>query len=88
MELCEPPASVVKIPFCVLHSVPMRERFRFVKNTVVALGHTVLEEPEVVSIVLLVGFVVVLVCAFVFPAYAVIADARPEIVSINPDKLV
>jgi hypothetical protein len=72
----------------VLYSVPMRERLhRFVKNIVVALGHTMLEEPEAVSIVVLVGIVVVLVCAFIFPAYAVIADARPEILSINPDKL-
>jgi hypothetical protein len=67
----------------------MRERLhRFVKNIVVALGQTMLEEPEAVLIVVLVGFVVVLVCGLVFPAYAVIADARPEIVSINPDKLV
>jgi len=46
-----------------------------------------LEEPEAISIVLLVGVIVVLVCGLVFPAYAVIADARPEILSINPDKL-
>ena len=72
----------------VLHSVPMRERFhRFVKNIGVALGHTMLEDPELIALVVLIGFVVVIVCVFAFPSYAVIADARTEILSINPDKL-